>query len=368
MGERNGWGYDEQGYDVNGFTAYNKGAIHKDTGTKYDSEGFDKKGYDKEGFDRDGYHIEGFHKDGYNEDGYDKNGYDKNGINREGINRKTGKKDERIEFAEEFIASGQSIEEFAKQKQIPTEQVIEMIEKVRLSPSINEDVDSALEKNSNSYLRIEKNKKEQLLSGEISITDVSGIKDVIKACNSYERKIIIKMLIQAMASHEISVLQYRDILDIKCINSNLPQNIIQQINGLRRSAGPLSKELHREMNRLKAYRLPYIASEGETLGYKEKPTDKEPKLVTITDKHRDMARRYLEATDEFVCSKTMNITLMKIIKGEIGIEQIERVQKESELRRLQKKDGELGELIGKSERFIKESQGKTQTVPDIDNK
>jgi len=122
------------------------------------------------------------------------------------------------------------------------------------------------------------------------------------------------------------------------------------------------------MDRLKPYRTPYIANEGEALGYMEKPTDKKPKMVTITDEHREMARQYLRATDEFICNKTMQTTLMKIIKGEIGIEQIVRAQKESELRRLQQEDGELGELIEQSEQFIKDSQGKTQTGPNTDDK
>ena len=115
------------------------------------------------------------------------------------------------------------------------------------------------------------------------------------------------------------------------IDSSLPQSIIRQIEGLKRNAGRMTRELYKEMDRLKQYKTPYIANEGESLGYMEKPTDRTPKMVTITDEHRDIARQYLRATNEFICNKTMQATLMKIVKGEIGIEQVERARKESEL-------------------------------------
>lgn len=48
---------------------------------------------------------------------------------------------------------------------------------------------------------------------------------------------------------------------------------------------------------------------------------------------------------------------MKIVKGEIGIKQIQRAQKESKLIKLQQEDVELGELIEQSEQFITSTQG-----------
>lgn len=377
-------GYDEHGYDKNGFD-YRK--IHKDTKTSFDTEGFDIKGFDVEDYDRKGYNREGYNRrgfdrkgihkktgttfdpkgfdtNGYNREGYDKNGYDRNGVNREGINRNTGEKDERVKFAEEFILSGMSMEAFAKNKQMSIEQVKAIIDEIRISAIVKEKLDRALERNANRFMFAVTKDKEQLLTGKITIRDVKGINSVLGFCNPDERKKVTDMLVQAIASHEISILQYKDILGIKQINSSLPQEIIMQIESLKRSAGPLAREFYKEMDRMKSYKAPYIPGEGETLGYMEKPTDKKPKMVTITDEHRDMARQYIKATGEFICNKTMQVTLMKIVKGEIGIEQIQRAQKESELRSLQQEDGELGELIEQSEQFIKASQGIAQQHSD----
>ena len=383
----NSLGYDRYGYDSKGFD-YTK--IHRDTGTHYDPEGFDIRGLDKEGYNRKGYNKEGYNRagfnrkgihkktgttldsegfdtNGYNEEGYDKDGYDRNGVSKEGINRETGEIDEGVRLANEFIDFGKSIEAFAKYQQMSTEQVKTIIDAIRTSPIVKEKLDRALERNADRFFGTVKTKKEQLLSGKIAVTDIRGIHDVIRLCNSEERKKVTEMLVQAMASHEIGILQYRDILGIKEINSSLPQNIITQIEEIKRFAGPLAEEMYREMERLRPYRTPYIANEGEALGYMEKPTDKTPKMVTISDEHRDMARQYLKATGEFICNKTMQATLMKIVKGEIGIEQIQRAQKENELRNLQQEDGELGELIEQSEQFIKASQGITQQNSDTND-
>lgn len=419
----NKYGYDAYGYNEQGYNEYgwNKELIHEETQTKYGPDGYDVGGYDLRGFprecygrkankytgnlyDREGfnkkglwhgkneysgitgfningwnikginqktgtlYDIEGYDRDGYSQEGYDRDGYDRLGINQNGINQETGKRDIRIEFAERFIASEKSIEQFAKEKQLPVEEVIAKIEEIRKSPFISEAINVALNRNANKFLGTLKTKKEQLLSGKIAVIDIMGIHDVIRLCDFEERKKVTEMLIKAMTSHEISILQYRDILGIKEINSSLPQNIIAQIEQVKRFAGPLAREMYREIDRLKPYRMPYRESEGETLGYMEKPTDKKPKMVTITGEHRDMARQYLIATDEFICNKTMQATLMKIVKGELGIEQIERARKESELRKLQKEDGELGELIEQSEQFIKENQEKSQSVADTEDK
>lgn len=372
------YSYDKDGYDENGFTTYNHGAIHKDTGTTYNPEGYNKKGYDKKGYNKEGYNKAGYDKEGYdkngynskgyNREGYDRTGFDRNGVSKEGINKKTGEKDERVKFAEEFISFGESIEAFAEHKQISVEQAKAIMDEIRTSSVVNEKLESAFGKKVNRIFAILTAEKEKLLLGEIAIADIKDINKILKLSTIEERKKIRDMLIKAIASHEISILQYKDIFGIKEINSSLPQNIIIELYKAKRFAGPLAREVYNEIDRLKPYRAPYIAGDGETLGYREKPTDKNLKMVAITDEHRNMARQYLSATDEFICSKTMQVTLMKIVKGEIGIEQIVRAKKESELRRLQQKDEELGELIYQSEQLIKNSQGKTRNTFDIDVK
>lgn len=397
-------GYDKDGYNTNGYneqgyhkiTGFNiQSGIHKETGTPYNPEGYNRDGYDKEGyyydgydrkgfsregydrsgFDRDGYDRDGYdksgidklgygkdglHIEGYNEEGYDKRGYDRNGVSKVGISRLTGQKDDRVQLAEEFIVARKSIEQFAKEKQISVESVKAIIEVIRTSPCIKEKIDEVLTSNSNRYLTSLKVKKQQLLSGTKTIKEISGINDVLRICDTHERQKITELLITEMASHEISILDYKYILGIEKIDANLPQNIITQIDAMKKSAGRLSRELYKEIDRIKPYRTQYKAAEGETIGFFANPTDKEPVKFTITDTQRDMARQYLRATGEFICNKTMQATLMKIVKGELDIEKIERAKKEGELRSLQQEDAELTELIEQSEQFIENNMEVTR--------
>lgn len=412
--------YDTDGYNVNGLdsegyyrSGFNPEGIHKETGTRFDTDGFDNKGYDidgynrdgfnfkgfdREGFDREGFNIEGIHKetetefnpkgykkngydkDGYNEDGYNKDGYDREGytaegydklgISREGINRKTGEKDERIIFAEEFIASKSTIEQFAREKQMSVEEVNSRIAQIRHSICVKEGIDNLLTGNSNRYLGTLNTKKEQLLSGKITVRDVRGIDAILKLCDMEETERITGMLVRELTAHDISILDYQKILGIKELGSGLPSAIVEKLeyfNGMvKRSNNPqirmAAREMHAEISRVREYRTPYRANEGEALGYFANPTDKEPTVVSITDEHREMAREYLHATDEFICNKTMTATLMKLVRGDLDAEKITRAKKEKELRGLQQEDKELDDTLSMAEKVIenRENNGNEQ--------
>jgi len=358
----NNKGYNREGFDRGGF---NKEGIHKDTGTLFNPDGYNKKGLDKDGYNEDGYN-----KDGYDREGYTAAGYDKLGISREGINRKTGEKDERIIFAEEFIASKSTIEQFAREKQMSVEEVNSRIAQIRHSICVKEGIDNLLTGNSNRYLGTLNTKKEQLLSGKVTVRDVRGIDAILKLCDMEETEKITGMLVRELTAHDISILDYQKILGIKELGSGLPSAIVEKLeyfNGMvKRSNNPqirmAAREMHAEISRVREYRTPYRANEGEALGYFANPTDKEPTVVSITDEHREMAREYLHATDEFICNKTMTATLMKLVRGDLDAEKITRAKKEKELRGLQQEDKELDDTLSMAEQVIenRENNGNEQ--------
>ena len=73
-----------------------------------------------------------------------------------------------------------------------------------------------------------------------------------------------------------------------------------------------------------------------------------------------MAKQYLKATGEFICNKTMQATLMKIVKGELDLEKIERAKKERKLKDLQNEEAQLDELIIQAEQLIDQKQENSQ--------
>lgn len=366
------YGFDREGYRRNGF---NKDGIHKDTGTKYNPEGYDARGYNKEGwnpikgYDRDGYNQDGYDKYGYDRDGYNRDGYNQNGINKYGINRKTGEKDKSVRLVERFINSKKTIKAFAEENGMDMRELQTIIEQTRMIPCIKESLDEALADNSRKYFFVIRHKIEKLLNGEISIKYVKSVDVLLKECSADEKQKITEMLVTEMISHEISILEYRKIFGIEEINASLPQNILLHIDGIKKIANKQHiRELYKEIDRVKSYKMPYMAADGETIGYKENPDDKQIIKVDITDEHRNMAREYLKAINEYICNKTMQITLLKIVKGEINSEIIKRAKKERQLLNLQQENTDLDELIEQSEQFLNGSQNKklkTQVIEDV---
>ena len=259
------------------------------------------------------------------------------------------------------MKSGNSLATFAKEKNIPIDELKPLIESVRNSPCIKDGLDKTLRGNANKYLHTVTAKKEQLLEGKIGIKDIKNIDGMLKFCTEEERKKVNEKLANSVASHNISILEYRKILGIDNVTSGLPNEIIKKIsvinNNVKNSSNgdirKISRDIYKEVERIKKYSIPYKPENGETLGYFEKPTDKQPKKVQITDEHREMAKQYLHLTNEFVCKKTMNSTLMDIVRGTIDDKKIERLKKEKELNNLQKKDKELDDVVDIAEQVLK---------------
>lgn len=383
----NEYGFNEEGiheitgteYDVDGFNkdrinkrGFFKNGINIETDTKYDKDGFDfrgkyqgkcryseKTGLDYKGFNKEGIHKdtntrfnpEGYDVDGYNELGYNNKGFDCLGINNKGINKKTGKIDKRILFALEFIESNLTMPQFSKIKRIPLKELEVMIEEIRKSPLISAKIDERLKENQDIYLGVMKAKKNKLISGEFSIKeDIDDIKEVLRFANEIERETILEILIKEAINGDISIFDYKDIFGIKEINSKLPQKIIDQLNLVRMELiskdnnviREFSRKVHEEISRIEKYIPIYIPGEKESLGYSK---NGEIKMTEITNEHRNMSKEYLKSIDEFICNKTMQETLLKIVKGEITEETIERLNSERKLKKLRNETTKLDETI-----------------------
>lgn len=369
------WGYDKDGYNRKGF---NNAAIHRDTGTQYDPEGYDKygfgqDGYDRDGYDRDGvnkegynregydrrganrqgYTVKGLHIDGYDENGYDANGYDKNGNDINGINRITGKVDKRIKIAQKIIEEDLTIEQFCKKYSLPMEEVKAAINAIRETPCVKQQLDKVLASHANKYVSVLHSTANAVLTGKMKITEARNIQEVIRISSEGDREKLTNMLMSAITSHEIGIMEYARMFGKDVEYSRLPKYMVEVLSGMKKTAGPRTREMYKEIDRVKAYQQPYRAIDGERMGYLAKPTDKAPTMVDITDTERDLARDYLRASGEYICNKTMQATLMKVIKGEIDESKIERIRKETRLRELQQQAKELdiqlqqtGQVVG----------------------
>lgn len=372
-------GLDREGYDKDGF---NKEGIHKDTNTEYDIEGYRIDGFNLEGIHREtktkfspeGYDIEGYDEHGYDRlgfdrAGYDEDGYDINDVNMNGLNRDTGEKDVRIEFVQKFIAEGVSIEQFARIVKMTPQEVEMVITEVRESPCIKTQLDKVLQKNSNTFLKTVKAKKEQLVSGKISIRDVSDIGTILRFASIEEKKTIAEMFMKEVSTHDMTMGEYKAILGIGKMGPQLPQEVLNKTEELFRfakntgikSIPMLARDIHTEMERIGSYRKPYIPALGEKMGYFENPTDTEAKMIEITAEHRSLAKQYLRLTDEYICQKTMSSALMKVIRGEITPEKMARIDKERQLRRLQQEKHKLDEVESMAKQVMQGNKPKETT-------
>lgn len=361
-------GFNRQGKDKDGNNrrGFNAQGIHKDTNSEFGPDGINRRGfskdgihvvtnsiYDTQGFDIQGFDEKGFDKNGFDKEGYDRRGFNKYGINREGINEKTGEADERVLLAEEFIAYGKSVSEFAEFKKIKLEDLSEQLRIVKDLPSLKDKLKDILSRNTRNYLAILRKKKDRILSGKVKVRDATNVDAILKICSPEEKKLLEQMIVGEITSHSLRVMQYVRMFDLKPLNTTVFNKITSKIQSLiyiavnDRDSFPKNAtfELRKENFRLNIYKTPYIPTENERIGFIRKPEDRQPEMFEITDAHRDMARRYLYAIDEFPCGKTMRDAFFKIAKGELEEATIARMTKERELKRLIRKNNELGDSI-----------------------
>ena len=340
-------GLDKNGFDGNGLW---NGTSKYSKETELDVEGYDKYGFNIHGIDRRKFRRDGINSitnTEYDEDGYDINGYNKDKLDRDGfdvlkldkdgINRETGKKDERVVFAEEFINLGKSIDAFAREKGLDPKNVEKKLEEMKKSSFIGDKVSEALEKNTARYIQTINSLRNKVISGELNVRNVDNIDIMIKLGSPDEQKAIMGILVKEMATHSISIMNYKRMYSIKDLDSNLPSSIMERIDQVctfaKRSGNSelaiLARELYKERDRIKVYKAPYQSEDLKTIGY-IKPGDKNPTMLTITDEHRELARQYLIATGDFICYKTMSDTFMKIAKGEIDEEKLLEIKAKKE--------------------------------------
>ena len=272
------------------------------------------------------------------------------------MNKYTNKKDERITFAEEFIASDKTIEAFAMEKKLNPKDVEKKLDEMKNAQFIKDKLTKALEKNSNRFLQANLSNKEKLLAGKIDVKDVKNIDAALSLCNPDERKIIMDKMTREMASHNISIMEYKSIFGIEGFGEIVPSKIMQRITEMNnyakrsgdKSLARLAGELYKENSRINAYIAPFDPKDLKRIGY-IKPGEKEPTMLTITDEHIAMAKQYLIEKGEFICSKTMSETFMKIAKGELNTEKTlpETESNKEEKNTQEKSDTANRENVGK---------------------
>ena len=299
--------------------------------------------YDYLGFDSEGYNSRGYNMAGYNREGFNEEGYDPNGIDALGISKRTGDKDSKVALAEEFIASGLTLEAFCEDEKKKIEVVTKSFEALKQSPCIRDELAAALEKSKEKPSEEDKEIKEKVLSGEMPIKSVSEIYKVLRICSTEERQQVRELLITAIDSHELKIMEYKNIFGIKEENDTLPIKIIAKISGLtkyvRRSKNQrikmMIKGLDNEVRRITAYKSPFKPADLKRIGYEEKG---KVKYLTITQEMIENAEKYLRAKGEFVCFKTMNDLFMSVVKGTLSEHQLKMVDQKKDKKKEEKKE------------------------------
>ena len=310
--------YDANGYDVLGF---DRNGIHKDTGTKYNRYGYDITGFN----------AEGFNVKGYDREGYDREGYDVNKIDRHGISKKSGEKDTKITIAEKFIESGLTLKEFSEMIEVDPAKVNRLMQTIRRSPYIKDALDEALQKNDVVFSKESMELKQQLLTGQKSIKEVGSIDDIIAVCTESEKQEVREILIKAMNTHEIRILEYQKIFNLDEEKGNLPSQILKRLSPMlttaKRSKKPeirsASRGIYKEIDRISRYQSPYNDNDLTKVGYVDE--NNQSHWLTISKERIEMAKKYLKATGEYICYKTMDDVFMGVLKGTLDEHHLQTV-------------------------------------------
>ena len=190
---------------------------------------------------------------------------------------------------------------------------------------------SVLTKNSNRYIAAKFAEKDKLLEGKIEVRDVRGIEKILALCTGEEKEKVMKLLITSIASHNITILEYKEIFAIENFNSKLPQNIIDKIAVMKGEVTRSKdaevrkqvKEIYAEIRRLESYKAPYRKGALTKVGYSE---NGKAVMFDITSELEVLAKRYLIATEELICYKTMSNALTKIAKGDVNLEDVDKLE------------------------------------------
>ena len=376
-------GYDKYGYDRDGYNkyGYDRRGYDKDG---YNKEGYDKEGYNRIGFDREGinketgtqYNKEGFDKEGYDKEGYDKEGYDKTGynkylINKKGINKETGTKDDRIILVEEWLGTKYSMGLFAKKNNISEENFFEIVETVKkIYPKLSESIEQKNNRTREVVLFKNKGIAKKMLTGELGVEEFAKDRHLkcdfdlmFRLLKSKEEKTrLTSLILDFINSDNVEITDYFNMFakgKYKSESFKEVEKQLETLDGLCKNIPELRKYLNgikKQKRFVQSYKNPFERNEVSKMGFVD-PKTNEVKMVEITDEIVESAKKYIYATENFLCSKTMQITMMKIIKEELTKEQIDELY-ESKLQREKKNTTpqEIGEAgfevgIGDIEKF-----------------
>ena len=359
------YGYDKDGYNQKGYDKYghNKNGS-KETGTRYNIKCYDKNGYDEKGYDRYGYDKDGFDKEGYNKEGFDRTQYNKYLINKEGINKITGKKDNRIILVEEWLKTTYSMGAFAVKNGMSEKEFFRLVEEVRkIYPKLIENIEEKNDRTRDVYLFKNKEIAQKLLNGELKIENFAKDRQLkcdfdlmIKLLQSKEEKIqLTSLILDYITTGNIEITDYFNMFAKGKYKKESFKDVEKQlevIEGLCKSIPELRKSIagiKKQKRILESYKKPFFRNEINRMGYVDPKTNK-VNMVEITDEIVEDAKRYINITENFLCSKTMQAIILKIVKGEISKEQIDELYKSSGYQEKKnitsKKIGEVGFEVG----------------------
>lgn len=352
----------EYDYGVKDITQLKRKGWKKDgtnikTGEKYDEEGYDIYGYNAEGYNRDGYDRYGYDKLLFNRSGLHK--ITKEKIDRKGLTRqdykqmqkeaerkkleeeykKQGEKHPDFILVSNFLESNTSKILFSKKNNISIEQLNEAIKNIStFYPEMATKIAEKSEQSSAIHLSVVDSINKKLLSGEITIQQYSRefykgkkINDLLKyITDPNERKKFHMLVVTAIASGELTMMDYMRLFsedrDYKSIINGVNSYIkiaSKEASELQGKDKPINKA-NIEIKSLKKYAKPCQNKDfvGERRGFYD--SDGKIETVTITEKHVEYAKKYLQLHNEYICYSTINSILSKMVKGEITFEDIDK--------------------------------------------
>lgn len=368
-------GKDLRGYDRDGFNeaGWNREGLNRETGTKYDVDGYDIKGrnevgYDREGYNRLGYDEKGYNRAGWNRDGinketltqYDANGYNMYGIDRNGCYSDVSKKDEDIEIVEVWLESKISIQGFAKSKGMSETQFRQKIEDaIKKQPELIERVKQKNKKTQEMVIFRNKVYAYNIVNGELTVDEFSKMRKagcnymIMNSLLSPETKKILDLkLIEYISSGKAEVTDYLNMFCQGIYNEETLEQAKDVIISLARKCvkDPELREYLKPMRQaqidLKAYKKKFDKNDVQKLGYYDEEKE-ETVMVQVTEELIEYAKMHIKNNQGYMCHHTMYQALMKIIKGEITREQIQKEHEENKKKteKFPENNDQTGEII-----------------------
>lgn len=269
-----------------------------------------------------------------------------------------------------FLSSNTSKKLFCKTNDIREQELDEALQEVgSIYPELKQKIEDKNRQTSAIYLsRVEKITT-KLLSGEMTLAQYSRennanikISDLLRRIKNFEdRKNLQKIIINAIASGDLQMMDYVRLFSleydyktvISSINSFIKETV-KELPELQGKGKPINLA-QMQVKELKKFEKLYKKSDflGSSRGFKD--NNGEIKMIQITDEHIEYARKYLKLEDEYICYRTMEQAISKLIKGEITKEEIDQmIEKRKAFLALKKKEQEKQELTQQAEKTDKE--------------